>query len=60
VADVETLVGKPERMESLRRHTCRLKDNIKMARLFQFLLVDLTLKWILETQDETVELFGPE
>jgi hypothetical protein len=37
-----------------------MKDNIKMDPLFQFLLVDLTLKGILKTQDETVELFGSE
>jgi hypothetical protein len=47
-------------MESLRRHRCRLKDNIKMDPLFQLFLVDLTLKGILEIHDETVELFGSE
>lgn len=36
-------------MESLRRHMCRLKDDIKIDPLFQFLLVDLILKRILET-----------
>jgi hypothetical protein len=44
--DVESLVGKTEGMESQRRHRCRLKDNIKMDRLFNFLLVVLTLKGI--------------
>jgi hypothetical protein len=49
VTDVESLVGKTEGMESKRRNRCRLKDNIKMDPLFQFLLVVLTLKGILET-----------